>query len=531
MTKKLDRLKERYEAERIGLAIERTARQRKILAKWDVLENNRLRKQPARETSDEGGIYTQTKRLLGCNLGRDLERNYSPAKGMLHQFRVNVVGSLGKLQVNTDGGEDATDWFNEVWSKDCDFRDDLDWSTLLQNILAGVHRDGDVLAVVDDDLVEDTGKILTWEADQVVPFESKVFEATSDWGKKDANGKPMFVQDSGIIRDTWGRIAAFISTGLRGHAVISKFEDASVWKREQARLIRHPWRLNQGRGTPAILTASSNFVDLYEILASELQSAKRTAKQYAYVHRDNAVTNFDSPTAGTEFLPENDGRTSTDVAADGANQTTHTARNYEKLETFTGGLTDYLDPQDKVEFPKLDHPNSSLAQFIEAVHGYSGSALGLARAYTILRADSSYTAFRGDMIMTWVTFYWLQKWLERQVADWVARRVLGWAQRKKQVAPLPAGWERSLSWTWPKMPEVDELDAENAVAAALKNGTTDYSQLLGPDWRKRLQGLADQVQFIREILLPLGILEGKSGGQVDNPKKAESETKQKGTEK
>jgi len=117
-----------------------------------------------------------------------------------------------------------------------------------------------------------------------------------------------------------------------------------------------------------------------------------------------------------------------------------------------------------------------------------------------------------------VTFYWLQKHLERSIADWTAIKVLGWAQRKKEIKSLPDGWQRKLSWTWPKMPEVDELDAQNAIAAALKNGTTDWSQLLGPDWEARITELGTQADVIRKANLPLAFFEGKSGGEI-NPKK------------
>jgi len=297
----------------------------------------------------------------------------------------------------------------------------------------------------------------------------------------------------------------------------------TFYSRDEARLVKSPWRLNQGRGVPALVTPAANFMDLYEILASELQSAKRTAKQYAYVKRSNAVTDFDDPTTGPEFLPENDGRTSTDVATDGANQTTHTARNYERLEQFTGGLTDYLQPEDDVLFPKLDHPNNALAAFLDAVNGYCGSALGIAFAYTRLRADSSYTAFRGDMIMTWVTFRWWQKHLERAIADWTARRVINWAIRKGKVKPMVPGWEKSMSWTWPTMPEVQEMDAQNAIALALKNGTTDFSKLIGPDWMKHFDALAEQLDYARKKGITLGALELKSGGIA-------AKTKEKGNE-
>lgn len=478
-----------------------------ILSKYDATEPNRFRRQPERETSNEGEIYDMTKRLHGCNLGRDLERNYSPAKSMMHQIRMNVVGELGKVRINTEDGGEATAWLNEVFAKDCDFRDDLHLSSLFQNILAAEVREGDALLVFDDGLVENSGKILTWEADQVAPVSEKILKE---------KGYPEAKQDNGIIRDNWGRVLAFCSTGKRGLPVIDDPKDVTIWKRENAILARNPWRLNQGRGVPSLITPSTNFVDLYEILACELMSAKKTSKQYAFVKRENAVTDWDTPANNPEYLPENDGRTAADVAADGANQTTHTAANYERLEAFTGGLMDYLESGDTVQFPELDHPNPSLKDFLETVICYSGSALGLARAYSMLRADSSYTSFRGDMIMTWVTFYWLQKHLERTAADWIARKALTWAQAQKSIGlkPLAPGWERKISWTWPTMPSVDELKESTAVAQRLKNGTTDFAELLGPDWEKRFESLSTQLQAARKLGLPLSIFEQKSGGMA-----------------
>ena len=479
-----------------------------IKARYDVLETNKARRPSTRETKDEGQIYDMTRRAHGCNLGRDLERNYSPARALMHQIRVNCVGSLGKMRINLKGSEDtasdAANWFNEVWSKDCDYRCDMNWSDWLQNTLAALIREGDQLTVFDDGITdEDSGKLLVWESDQVAPITANLLS-----GKYDGA-----VQDNGILRDKFGKELAYIASGKRGLSVLSDEKDFTIYPREVARLMCNPWRHNQGRGIPSLVTAAANFVDMYELLASELASAKRTAKQYAYVKRTDAVTDWDDPASAPAYLPENTGKDAATVAAEGANAATATgAANYERLEAFAGGLVDYLDKGDEVEIPTLAHPNSNLAPFMDSVHGFSGAALGIASAYTKLRADKSYTAFRGDMVMSWVTFYWWQKRLERIACDWVGVRALGWAQRRKEIAPLPEGWERSLSWIWPTMHEIDELKHEQAVAQGFNNGTTSYADQLGPDWEKRLEAYAAQIEKVRELNLPLEVLEAKSGG-------------------
>lgn len=483
-----------------------------VRAEYDVLkQGHKLRRPLQRETKSEGEIYSPDKRTYGVNAGRDIERNYAPARGIIHQFRMNVVGSEGKLQVNVPGGEEAAAWFNQVWARDCDYRDTLHWSTLLQNVVACAVREGDPLAVFDDGVPENSGKLLTWEPDQIVPVTDAVLKA---------KGYAGHTQDGGLIRDKWGRVVAYITTGKRGVSVIDKTEDATVWKRAMAIRPSSPWRLNQGRDVPAMLTAAAPILDLYEMIQRELQTAKRAAAQYAYVSRTEAVDDWDNPGSAPQVLPENDGKDAPTVSADGANSATAPeARNYESLESFTGGYTDYGQTGDKVEFPPVDRPNVHMPEFINAVLCHAGAAFGLAKAYAMLRADSSYTAFRGDMILSWAgAFYPAQKWLERSFADPVAVKALAWAQAQGIIKPLPEGWQRKLSWKWPKMPEVDQLDAENAVAQALKNGTTDYAQLLGPDWRERLASLSEQIEEIRRLNLPLSVLEMKSGGAANAKK-------------
>jgi capsid protein len=497
------------------------SRASRIKAEYDVLKTNRLRRQPKRETTDEGGIVTPEKRAKSTNVGRDLERNYSSARGIVTQFRANVVGSEGKLQVNVAGGAKAAAWFNKDWARHCDFRDDIHFSMVCQNVVAAAIREGDMLAVFDDDLIEDTGKLITWEADQIVPLAESLKGLLPEGA----------VQDGGIVRDKWGRVTHFVTTGKHGLTLIDNADDATVWPRSQAVMPRSPWRLNQGRGAAPMLTAASSFLDLYEMLSRELQTAKKAAGQYAMINREDAVDDWDNPGTKPAQLPENDGKSETTAATEGANSATNKqARNYEALEALYGGHVDYGTPGDKINFPPADRPNVNMPEFIEAVLCHAGAAFGLARAYAMLRADTSYTAFRGDMILSWAgAFYPAQKWLERSFADWVGVRALRWAMRKRLIPTLPAGWETALSWKWPTMPEVDQLDYENSVAQALKNGTTDYATLLGPDWLQRLEGLAKQIAEIRRLGLPLSILELKSGGTA-NPKKDEPKPKEQADE-
>jgi capsid protein len=488
-------------------------RANKMRAEYDVLKSSKLRRAPRAERKTEAEIYTPSQRAKGSNIGRDLERNYSSARGIINQFRMNVAGPLGKLQVNVEGGQEAAEWFNGVWAKDCDYRDAQHWSTICQNVVAAVMREGDILAVFDDGLIDDSGKLLFWESDQIVPCTEELFKQ-----KFPAN----YVQDAGIVRDRYGRVIAYTVTGKRGVSIIEKEDDLTLWRRENAIMPRDPWRMNQGRGVPPMMTAAASLFDLYEMLARELQTAKLAASQYGYVKRKDALDDWDNPGSAPSVLPENSGKSAASVAAESGGGADSTARNYEALEALTGGYTDYGAPEDDITLYDPKRPNVHMQEFVEAVLCQAGSAFGLARAYAMLRADSSYTAFRGDMIMTWQgAFYPMQKWLERSFADWVGIKALSYAMQKGHVKPLADGWERSLSWQWPRMPEVDTAKEQRAVALALKNGVKDWSQLIGPDWRRHFDALSEQIAYAKMLGIPLSNAETESGGVRETEEQGE----------
>lgn len=510
--KNLKQLRSEHKTALLEYQTLRLKRATKVLSQYDATAPNRQRRRPPREFTNEDGIYTASHRLDGTSVGRDLERNYSPAKSLIHQLKMNVIGSEAKLQISMDGAEvqEAVKWFNEVWYPDCDFRDTIDFGTQCQNILASGVREGDCLAVIDDNITEeDTGKMMTWEADQIVSVDKKLLPSIL--------GDPAKLNsDNGIIRDEWGRVLAYCVSKSRGVAVITDPQEVLFWKRDdQARLYKNPWRLNQGRGVPSLLTPATNFMDLYEILGTELQTTKRALKQYAYVKRKTAVTNWENPDGVSNGLPENMGQSAEEVAEQGASQTAQSSKkNYEAIEAMTGGYTDYLNPDDDVIIPDMKHPTPQLQSFIDTVQSFGGSALGMARAYTLLKADSSYISFRGDMCLSWVTFRWLQSQMKRSVMDWTAIKVLRWAMRKKQIKMLPVGWERKILFSFPVMPEVQEVDAQTAIALKMKNGTTDFAQLLGADWEEQITNFSKQLEKVRKLNLPLKIFETVSGGNA-----------------
>jgi capsid protein len=60
-----------------------------------------------------------------------------------------------------------------------------------------------------------------------------------------------------------------------------------------------------------------------------------------------------------------------------------------------------------------------------------------------------------------------------------------------------------MKFIWPKMPSIDPLKTAKAIQQEIANGTTDYSELLGPDWKEILTKLAGQLNFAKSKGLTL----------------------------
>lgn len=468
---------------------------------YDVVDskNTKKRRRPQIEFDTEEKILGSYGRLQGINVGRNLHRNYATAASHERQFKLNVVGADGpKLSLQTDNEElnaAANREFNSKFAKDPDARDDNHLVEITANILTTVKREADVL-VVFDDFDEDDGRLLFWEADQLTEL------SKNDWASQEQFPVEQgFTQSDGVILDKRGVVRGWIVTHKRGQAV-SKIEDVMILKRDRegdpgvARLIKSPWRLNQLRGSAEILASAADYQDSYEILASELQSAKVASKFAGVVtKKDGAEDALLQSGIDPENIIDNGGTT--------VQTGDPVAENYDRLEALTGGYMEYIEEGDDFKILDFDRPNIKLQEFLMYTTKSAGAAMGLSSTYSTLDTATSYTAFRGDMLIAWAQFHWDQKFLERRFLDWVAKKRLTWAQRKRRIGRLPVGWDDQLKFIWQDMPSIDPVKTAVAIKQELANGTTDYSKLLGPNWKDTLKNLADQLEYAASLGLML----------------------------
>jgi hypothetical protein len=442
---------------------------------------------------------------------------------------LNVVGWNARLTIRTPdkSGESAQNWFNKKWAPNSDFRDGLHLAEQWGLLIESVWREGDA-GVLFDRYLKKTGRVAYYESDQICdPPPDSVPKGCESF--------------DGVIRDEFGRMVGICVARDRGLTVAQKDRytifprDPEDESKNMFKLVRMPWRFNQGRGVSPMLTPLADLLDCYEMRAKELQTAKVAAGNYASVKRKEAVEDYDDE----RLSPDYKGPASADPAASATLPEKANAENtvYDRLGAVMGGAVDYLDDGDEVDIYNPTRPNVHMAEFIDHVIRSGGSGVGLARCYAEMRAESSYTAFRGEMVLTWVLFEYIQKWLENEAQDWTAQRAINFGiEHKLCDAPSP-GWETELFWPHPKMPSVDEGKEQSALTQKIKNGDIDVDELFGPDFEAWLQRYAEKMNKIKEVAPWFAAFELKSGGQIkeetpangtDDDNDDDDETKTKG---
>jgi capsid protein len=480
-------------------------------AAYDPVDTNRntgQRRQPRIEMTNESGILNARTRLQIINLCRDTERNSSIAKSMIRQFKINVVGELAKLQLNTDSEEinrTVNTWFNSVYSNNCDSHGFQHWTDILKNTLAAVIREGDFVITVDTFNRRD-GKIVIFEADQIVNMSKKDWDAKEKF-TKDMLSSENVSQEDGIVYDSWGRELAYIVTGKRG-TTMQDAENLTILPAEQARLVRNTFRPNQGRGNGEFFSVVADIEDIYEMRGKEIQTAKVGATFAAIVKKTDAIE--DAAFRGGE-IPEELYELPDDTPIVETPQ-----KQYESLGMLEGGATEYMEPGEEFDIVDFDRPNVKMQEFYERVAQGAGAALGLAKAYTRLEAYNSYTAFRGEMVMTWQTFYSWQKFIERNICDFVAEKAIPLAIENGELnVNLPDGWERMISWSFPYMPQVDPIKDNQGWSGAIKEGFLGYQDKLGPNWKAILTNYSNALKEAAALGFNLTAFETKTGGIIE----------------
>lgn len=234
------------------------------------------------ERKDEDAILNAYGRGKLLDLARNATRNSPTFNGILKQLDLNVVGTKGgKAIFNFDDSARIKNAFAK-WTRDADFFDGLSFNTILKLILKTYVLGGDMVLMFDDGLVEDSGKLLIYEPDEIGNTTDEAIE--QHYG---AYAR----QSLGRVYNGNGRfIGAVVSRSQRGAEVFDPSKSYFLARDPDASMFDNFWlmprnvfRVAQGRGIPPLTSSLSTTLDLEDLCGFELAAAKKNAQTLAQV--------------------------------------------------------------------------------------------------------------------------------------------------------------------------------------------------------------------------------------------------------
>lgn len=400
------------------------------------------------------------------------------------------------------------------FTRNADFFDGLSFNQLLKLMMKTEIVGGDTVVLFDDGLLEDSGKILVYEPDEIGPTTDDVILAAYGAGAKQSLGK---------VYSSLGRfIGVVVSRSQRGQAVfdssksylLKRDPDAS-WFDSMWLMPSNFWRVAQGRGVSQAASSIGAITDLEDLCGFELQASKANAQTFAQIVRTGRTDVEEDQTAPSPFdtSEDFDGKTDEEIEQAVREQVESSG---ERVVSFNraascGIVYEQMPDDYKLELLNTQHPNDHVQEFVKWLAGRSSAAFGLSEAYATLMPSGS--DFRASQLMTQPAFIEAQKFLE-QICDWVFYRFVMRLVRKGEIdaGRLPDRFMSKVSWAWPQLDELDENAHQDAVEKKLRNMTSTLQKEIGPDWKEVLNQYKEEVEYCKTNGLPHPSLQMISGG-------------------
>lgn len=455
-----------------------------VVNKFDFIDPNlRGKRRTVRhergKNQDTSYIHSRNDYLQGYASARDSVRNNDLAKSVLNQFAFNVVGKMGgRVAFKTESPEwndRAATWFWRDWARDCDGTGNAHWNIKLKQLLCSALTDGGIINIFDDFSSEADGRLYTYTFDWATPVDNptNLREWQSTYEHKD-----------GWIYNSKGRIIG-VCIGNERAGGSKKASEVEVYYFGESAWMWSPFMcaplLDWQKGVSMFAPSWLNIEGLKEMRSKELDTAGIAASMLMQI-----LTGEDSPEAAALLAAGGDPDEVVnleDLDADEAPETeAETPDNWEEFESLRGARIHYADNEEKAEALDLKRPNLDTETYYKDVSRAAGASFGFGDAYTQMKADRSYTAFRGEMLMTWRgVFENLQKEVERDICDRVTEKAIAWGVDNGKLEGGPEGWRNKMQYHWPIMPEVDPAKWMTAIGQEFGFGMATPAKYLGPD--------------------------------------------------
>lgn len=359
------------------------------------------------------------------DMARNATRNSSTFNGILKQFDLNAVGTKGgKVIFNYEGADEIKAQFSK-WTRDADFFDGLSFNTLLKLILKTYILGGDMVLMFDDGLVEDSGKLVVYEPDEIGDTTPEAL--ASKYGKT-------ATQSLGRVYNRNGRfIGAIVSRSQRGMTVFNPKQCYFLRRDPDASMFdsfwlmpRNVFRVAQGRGVSPLASSLATILDLEDLCGFELAAAKKNSQTLAQVLQAADSSNEDvAPPSAFEDGADFENMTDEEIEAAAKAEVDSEVHTMALERVNAAGCIYQVMPENyRMELLDTKHPNQNMPEFINWLATKSAAPFGLSRQFATFAPDGS--SFRANQLFSARAFEEAQKFLE-QICDWTLYRWALWA--------------------------------------------------------------------------------------------------------
>ena len=360
------------------------------------------------ETRGEDEILDHTKRMRLLDLTRNLVRNSSLFNTILGQMTTNVVSSMGgKVILNFDD-----DKLNETlrklfsnWTRNADFYTGDTFNHLLKRVLREYVIGGECVLLFDDGLVEDSGKVLLFEANEIVDVPVAEIEKRYGKGSTISQGK---------VYSRNGRHIGTVVTKSQKGLGLDKIDPNKCYylkKDPNANPLESHWyhfscNWREGRGVSQAASAIGTIHQLEDLVTSELLASRRNSQIFCWLTETKpqeqlptgfSFNDFQSMTDDEVELAIKEEENSTPVIS--FNKARENSIVYEKLP-------EGIDAKQL----QMTHPNTNIEVMVDWLANRCASTLGLSRVFATGNPED--TNWRSNQLFSYPAILELQKDLE-----------------------------------------------------------------------------------------------------------------------
>lgn len=379
---------------------------------------------------------------------------------------------------------------------------------LLKRVLREYVIGGDVVLLFDDGLVEDSGKVLFFESNEIVDVAPEEVEKHYGKGAWSSQGK---------VYSAHGRhIGTIVSKSQKGVLMGGQVDPSKCYflrKDPNGNPIDNYWyhfssNWREGRGVSQAASAIATIHQLEDLVQSELMASRRNSQIFCWLTQDKEPE---------EIIPSAfDAEEVEDMTEEQVRQIVKEEGQEEKVISFNRAkensvVYEALPEGFDAKQLQMTHPNTNVETMVDWLANRCAATLGLSKVFATGNPEDG--NWRSNQLFSFPAIKEFQKDLE-QVCDWLFNNWVAWATRKGILTAYVAeDFMDYVDWEWRSIDDFDEVKAQQAIEMKLRNMTSTLREEIGSDWKEQLEQYKREIDWCKQEGLPHPAFNMISGGE------------------